>query len=143
MKKILLILAILLLSFSLVNAQKDQIDEYSSLLEQNLDQIDLTETPGIFKFLLGKPKIDFHLNLKDETLIYGFQIKENKIQEFRRGTIENPDYIISADEETINKILESKNPMKDVQKLYLQKKIKIEPQKFTSKAKFKIAQLFF
>ena len=70
-------------------------------------------------------------------------IKENKIQEFRRGTIEDPAYIVKVNEETINKILESPNPLRDVQKLYLQGEIVVEPQKFTSKIKFKIAKLFF
>jgi hypothetical protein len=133
MKLFLSILMFFLLSSLVIAAQTEDF-------EKILEDIDLSELPKVLKFLLGKPLMNVEITDTEE--VYGFKIRGNKITDFVEGGIEDPNYIIKLNNETLDIILYADNPMFIAGDLFTGEKIMIEPQKFGSKIKFTILNWF-
>ena len=133
MKKLLIgiILTILLTGFVIA-------DDLEYTIKDNLDKIDLTQAPGIFKFLLGSPKVNLEVERENgNESLFGFVVKDGMVKEFKPGGVEGPDYIVKTHEKHI-----TKETLDNLPELYASGEIQIIPQKFFGKIKFGIVKLF-
>ena len=142
MKKIIcaIIVAVILIG-CIVYAQENSSapksqEQRAALIKQNLDKVNLSEVPGILRFILGKPKI----NIEVDGQVYGFKIAGEKIQDFVEGGLENPNYLIILPEEALDEIIASGDVIGKVTELYKEGVIVVKPQTIGAKIKFWFAK---
>lgn len=155
MKKILTLIFIGIVLSTIVLASDESItvtydpevgptaEDYVEAFKSNLDQIDLSETPTIFQFLLGEPYININLVKTDgTTLQFGFMISEGKVTEFQEGHYSNADYTLTVNENSLMKLSSLEDPTGGILDMYKNEEIKIEAQKFMGKVMQKITNIF-
>jgi hypothetical protein len=143
MKKLIYLLAIVLVLVAASVVYAEEKDKKTEIIKNNLDKIDLGKAPGALRFLLGKPKINIEVkNIDGTTDIYGFKIAGNKIQEFVEGGLDKPHYIIKMPVEAIQEIAGAENSVAKIGELYNSGTIVIEPQSTGAKIKFWLAKKF-
>ncbi|MFC1691203.1 hypothetical protein ACFL0W_03395 [Nanoarchaeota archaeon] len=126
------------------NAGKELSEmDLDKVIKQNLDNVDLENVPKVVRFILGKPKINIELKLNDgSTKTFGFKIAGNRIKDFQPGGLDKPHYIIEIKENSLKKIIASKDPAAKTGELYETGEIEIKPQKVGSKVKYFVANKF-
>ncbi len=155
MKKILTLIFIGIILSTTIIAANDTItvtydpevgptaEDYTEAFKNNLDQIDLSEVPAIFQFLLGEPYININLvKLDGTTLQFGFMISEGKVTEFQEGHYDDADYTLTVDEDNLMKLSSFDNPASGILEMYENGDIKIQAEKFMGKVIQKISNIF-
>ncbi len=119
-------------------------ENMDSIIEENVNQIDLGELPWIVKFLVGKPEFNIIIKMNsNEKKVYGLKVNEERKVDLNLEGYEKPDYIVHIDEDSLIEIGLAEDSEEKVNELYNSGKIVIEPQKFKGKFLFKIASWFF
>lgn len=150
------LLLIVLVASMVIAAQPANLDDFkelrqeqkkiviAQLIKDNLNQVDLSELPGTLRFILGKPRINIVMKNKDGSeFVYGFRIMKENIEEFKEGGLEKPNYLITIKEEHVFGIIGSDDYAGEIQQLYLDGDMTVEPQTFGSKVKFFFADTLF
>ncbi|RMF54975.1 hypothetical protein D6745_03505 [Candidatus Woesearchaeota archaeon] len=113
-------------------------DDLEDTIKGNLNKIDLSQAPGIFRFLLGSPKVNLEVTRENGSIsVFGFVIKNSAVQEFKAGGVEKPDYIIKIHEKHM-----TEKALNTLPELYSSGEIQIVPKTFFSKIKLRIVKLF-
>ncbi|MBT3297493.1 hypothetical protein HN385_01060 [archaeon] len=155
MKKILILIFIGIILSTTILASNDSItviynpevgttaEDYTEAFKNNLDQIDLSEVPAIFQFLLGEPHININLVKSDETTLqFGFMVKDGKVTDFQERHYNDADYIITVEEQNLMKLSNFNDPVRGVLEMYENGDIKIQAEKFRGKVIQKISNFF-
>jgi ATP-dependent Lon protease len=114
----------------------ENIDEAKEELKSSIDQI-----PKTFEKILQKDKIYIQVNTSTEQLNF-FLEKTNEGYILTKKNIDNINVWIVTKEETVNRILESDNPLRDIKEGIKTKEIEIKAKGFFKKIKYKVAQFF-
>lgn len=119
-------------------------EEINAYVKQNLDKVDLSQTPKALRFVLGKPKINIVVKMnKGEDYVFGFLIRDNKVQGFQENGLEKPNYTITTSEDVLVKIAKSEDQNKAATDAFNNGEITVKANKFFSKVKLGIAKKLF
>ena len=162
MKKIIALLICLLLVMPFVLGAADQNDanqevinglsDYKSMtkedinayIKDNLDKVNLSQVPGVLRFVLGKPKINVVVKMnKGEDYVFGFLIRDNKVQGFQENGLDKPNYTITTSEDVLVKIANSEDQNKAATDAFNNGEITLKANKFFSKVKLGVAKRLF
>jgi ATP-dependent Lon protease len=138
-----LLFIILILNTSFIFAENkniryyyENIDEAKEELKNNINQI-----PKTFEKILQKDKIYIQVNTSTEQLNF-FLEKTKEGYTLTKNNLDNINVWIVTKEETVNRILESENPLTDIKEGIKTKEIEIKTKGFFKKIKYKVAQFF-
>ena len=144
MKNLILLCSIfLLLSVTLAAAETSGQDNLTTLVKDNLDNIDLNNLPSAVKFILGSPAMNVEVARDSgETKTYGFMFKDGLVSGFTEEGIASPDYIVYLSEASVNDISDAPDSNARVSELYENGSIVIKAQNFMGKIWLTIAGWF-
>jgi predicted PurR-regulated permease PerM len=138
-----LLFIILILNTSFIFAENkniryyyENIDEAKEELKNNINQI-----PKTFEKILQKDKIYIQVNTSTEQLNF-FLEKTKEGYTLTKNNLDNINVWIVTKEETVNRILDSENPLTDIKEGIKTKEIEIKTKGFFKKIKYKVAQFF-
>jgi len=120
---------------------KEDINAY---IKDNLDKVNLSQVPGVLRFVLGKPKINVVVKMnKGEDYVFGFLIRDNKVQGFQENGLDKPNYTITTSEDVLVKIANSEDQNKAATDAFNNGEITLKANKFFSKVKLGVAKRLF
>jgi uncharacterized protein YcgL (UPF0745 family) len=120
---------------------KEDINAY---IKDNLDKVNLSQVPGVLRFVLGKPKINVVVKMnKGEDYVFGFLIRDNKVQGFQENGLDKPNYTITTSEDVLVKIANSEDQNKAATDAFNNGEITVKANKFFSKVKLGVAKRLF
>ncbi len=107
-------------------------------IEEHLDDVDLSELPKVLKFILGKPRI----NIDVDGEVYGFVVAGNRVKDFVKGGLKDPNYVVYLSEEELEEIINSEDISTKLGEMYTKDLIKIEAKNYGGKVKYYLARKF-
>ncbi|MBT4540830.1 hypothetical protein HOC35_04925 [Candidatus Woesearchaeota archaeon] len=152
-KKLFCLIIILMLStFVFADIDISDIQDYQQMskqeinqfIKQNLDEVDLSQAPGVLKFVLGKPKINTVIEMNnDEIYTFGFLVADDEITDFIEEGHEEPNYTVTITENTLIWIANSEDPNQAATDAYKEGYIVVTAHSIVNKVKLGVVGKLF
>lgn len=141
-----LILVTLIFNSSLVFAEQEKNFRYyyenTDTLKQDLIE-NINSLPNIAQKAIKNDKIEIKVTTDTEPLLLFIERSKNGEYKITKEKIEKVNVYISGKEETINRILESQDPISELNSALKTKEIEIKTKGLFRSIKYKLAKLFF
>lgn len=135
---------LLIFSSNLVFAESKDIKYYYDNLDSEKEKFlnNIEELPSILQRIIKNDKIKVEIETEKERLELFLEKTKEGTYNLTKENIDKVNVWIYSKEETINKILESQEPITELTTAIKNKDITIKTQGFFRSIKFKIAKLF-
>jgi hypothetical protein len=139
-----LIFTLLIFNSNLVFAENKDIRYYYDNIDKiNVDFINTVENlPNLIQKAIRNDRLKIEITTDTENLSLFIEKTKDQTYKVTKEEIEKINVWITGKEETINRILDSQDPMTEINKAIKSKEIEIKTKGFFRSIKYKLAKLF-